>query len=54
MFRFPFRICCPFSAGGGGGGDYLALTGANVALWSAAAVEKSRIEERGVWHEKKR
>ena len=53
MFRFPFSICCPFSAAAAAaaGGDYLALSGANV--------EKSRAaqhgwEERGVWHEKKR
>ena len=51
MFRFPFSICCPFSAAAAAA-DYLALSGANVA-----AVEKSAAQQqssRGVWHEKKR
>ena len=38
MFRFPFSICCPFSAAAAA--DYLALSGA-----AAAAVEKSSAQQ---------
>ena len=40
MFRFPFSICCPFSAAAAAAADYLALSGA-----AAAAVEKSSAQQ---------